>query len=118
HRPLSAIAAAASGGVPQARIRRVLADVAGPLAELHRQGQVHGAVAMSTIGLDSSGQAHLLTDPLVPAADAENAARIKGYAAFEQYTDDPERPCGPWTDIYGLAAVAHTLVVGAAPPDA
>lgn len=118
HRPLSAIAAAASGGVPQARILRVLADVAGPLADWHAQGHVHGAVAMSTIGLDSSGRAHLLAPPLAPAADAEGAVRIRGYAAFEQYTDDPERPCGPWTDVYALSAVAHALVVGAPPPDA
>src|SRR5690606_30446750 len=118
HRPLSAIAAAASGGVPPARILRVLADVAGPLADWHAQGRVHGAVAMSTIGLDSSGRAHLLAPPLAPAADAEGAVRIRGYAAFEQYTDDPERPCGPWTDVYALSAVAHALVVGAPPPDA
>ncbi|MBV7483541.1 hypothetical protein [Bordetella sp. BOR01] len=118
HRPLSAIAAAAGGGVPQARIRRVLADLAAPLAELHRQGGVHGAIAMSTIGLDSSGKAHLLVPPLEPAADAEGGARLEGYAAFEQYTDDPERPCGPWTDIYALSAVAHSLLVGAAPPGA
>ncbi|MBO1113996.1 hypothetical protein [Bordetella petrii] len=118
HRPLSAIAAAASGGVPQARIRRVLADLAGPLAELHSQGRVHGAIAMSTVGLDSAGKAHLLVPPLEPAADAEGGARLEGYAAFEQYTDDPERPCGPWTDIYALSAVAHTMLVGAAPPAA
>jgi len=118
HRPLSAIAAAASGGVPQARIRRVLADLAGPLAELHSQGRVHGAIAMSTVGLDSAGKAHLLVPPLEPAADAEGGARLEGYAAFEQYTDDPERPCGPWTDIYALSAVAHAMLVGAAPPAA
>ncbi|MBO9356831.1 hypothetical protein GG851_22800 [Bordetella petrii] len=118
HRPLSAIAAAASGGVPQARIRRVLADVAGQLAEVHAQGRAHGAVALSTVGLDSTGQAHLLVPPLMPAADAEGAARFEGYAAFEQYTDDPDKPCGPWTDAYALSAVAHALVVGAAPPGA
>jgi len=118
HRPLSAIAAAAGGGVPQARIRRVLADLAAPLAQLHAQGRVHGAIAMNTVGLDASGKAHLLVPPLEPAADAEGGVRLAGYAAFEQYTDDPERPCGPWTDIYALSAVAHAMLVGAAPPDA
>jgi len=118
HRPLSAIAAAASGGVPQARIRRVLADLAAPLAELHANGRVHGAIAMSTVGLDTTGKAHLLVPPLEPTADAEGGARMEGYAAFEQYTDDPERPCGPWTDIYALSALAHSLLVGFAPPAA
>src|SRR5690606_23961576 len=118
HRPLSAIAAAASGGVPQARIRRVLADLAAPLAELHANRRVHGAIAMSTVGLDTTGKAHLLVPPLEPTADAEGGARMEGYAAFEQYTDDPERPCGPWTDIYALSALAHSLLVGFAPPAA
>ncbi|MDM9559507.1 SRPBCC domain-containing protein [Bordetella petrii] len=118
HRPLSAIAAAAGGGVPQARIRRVLQDLLEPLARLHAQGQVHGAIAMSTIGLDTSGKTHLLVPPLEPAPDAEGTLRIGGYAAFEQYTDDPEHPCGPWTDVYALSAVAHTMVVGAPPPAA
>ncbi|OZI50591.1 PEGA domain-containing protein [Bordetella genomosp. 4] len=117
-RSLNVIAAAAKGGVPQARIRRVLADVAESLKPLHAQGGVHGGIAMSTIGLDASGKAHLLIPPLTPAADAESAARIDGYAAFEQYTDDPDSPCGPWTDIYALSAVAHTMLVGEAPPSA
>jgi len=118
YRPLSAIAAAAGGGVPQARIRRVLADLVAPLAQLHAQGRVHGAIAMNTVGLDASGKAHLLVPPLEPAPDAEGGVRIDGYAAFEQYTDDPERPCGPWTDIYALSAVAHAMLVGAPPPAA
>src|SRR5690606_26759917 len=117
-RPLNVIAAVANGGVPQARIRRVLADVAGSLRTLHTQGGVHGGIALSTIGLDAMGKAHLLTPPLAPSADAEDAARIHGYAAFEQYTDDPELPCGPWTDIYALSAVAHAMLIGQAPPSA
>lgn len=117
-RPLNVIAAAAKGGVPQARIRRVLADVAESLAPLHARGVVHGGIAMTTVGLDATGKAHVLTPPLEPRADAEGAARINGYAAFEQYTDDPDWPCGPWTDIYALSALAHAMVVGAAPPAA
>ncbi|CAM4015928.1 hypothetical protein [Bordetella tumulicola] len=117
-RPLNVIAAVANGGVPQARIRRVLADLAVPLAQLHAHRGVHGGIALSTIGLDASGKAHLMQPPLEPSADADNAARIEGYAAFEQYTDDPEWPCGPWTDVYALSAVAHTMLTGTAPPPA
>lgn len=117
-RPLNVIAAVANGGVPQARIRRVLADLAVPLTQLHAHRGVHGGIALSTIGLDASGKAHLMQPPLEPGADADNAARIEGYAAFEQYTDDPEWPCGPWTDVYALSAVAHTMLTGTAPPPA
>lgn len=117
-RTLNEIAAVASSGVSLARIRQVLMDVAEQLKPLHAQGRVHGGIAMSTIGLDASGKALLQTPPLTPCADAEDAARIDGYAAFEQYTDDPDSPCGPWTDIYALSAVAYTLLTGHVPPSA
>jgi cytoskeletal protein RodZ len=60
----------------------------------------------------------LATPPVQPAPDAEDAPRHAGFAAFEQYTDDPAYPCGPWTDVYGLAALAYFLATGSAPPSA
>ncbi|MVW78010.1 hypothetical protein [Bordetella sp. 02P26C-1] len=117
-RPLNLIAAVARGGVPQKRIQRVLAELIEALAPLHAEGRVHGGIATSTVGLDASGHAHLMHAPLSPAPDAEEATRIEGYAAFEQYTDDPDWQCGPWTDVYGLSALAHAMVMGAAPPGA
>jgi len=41
-----------------------------------------------------------------------------GYAPFELYTEAPEWPRGPWTDIYALSAVAYSLVTGQRPPAA
>ncbi|MGE8619341.1 MAG: hypothetical protein ACN6O0_16075 [Achromobacter spanius] len=76
------------------------------------------AGALDRVGLDASGQAMLATPPVRPAPDAEDAPRHAGYAAFEQYTDDPAYPCGPWTDVYGLAALAYFLATGSAPPSA
>lgn len=109
---------AAAGGMAPDRIRRILADLAVSLQELHRAGRAHGGIAPSTIGLDAAGRAHLLAPPLAPAANAEDARRHEGYAAFEQYTDDPDTPCGPWTDIYALSATACALLTGLAPPAA
>ncbi|MFF7058919.1 hypothetical protein ACFY89_19740 [Achromobacter spanius] len=74
--------------------------------------------ALDRVGLDASGQAMLATPPVQPAPDAEDAPRHAGYAAFEQYTDDPAYPCGSWTDVYGLAALAYFLATGSAPPSA
>lgn len=117
-RPLNRISAVAKGGVPEARVRRVLADLVQALAPWHAEGRIHGGIAVSSVGLDASGKAHLMTAPLSPSANAEDAGRVEGYAAFEQYTDDPDWACGPWTDVYGLSALAHAMVLGVAPPSA
>lgn len=109
---------AAAGGMAPDRVRRILADLAPSLRTLHRAGLAHGDIAPATIGLDEAGRAFLLTPPLEPAANAEHAPRRSGYAAFEQYTDDPDTPCGPWTDIYALSATACALLTGQAPPSA
>lgn len=122
----------------QGEITRIVAGLAASLAPLHAQGRVHGGihpaavgfdgvaldggasdrVALNSVGLDASGQAMLATPPVQPAPDAEDAPRHAGFAAFEQYTDDPAYPCGPWTDVYGLAALAYFLATGSAPPSA
>lgn len=109
---------AAAGGMGPDRVRRILADLAPALADLHRTGAVHGDISLSTIGLDESGRARLLSPPLMPAANAEYALHRDGYAAFEQYTDDPDTPCGPWTDIYALSATACALLTAMPPPPA
>jgi hypothetical protein len=117
-RPLSAIAATGAGGVPQARIRQLLADLIEPLSALHAWGRVHGGISTETIGRGESGPAQLLDPAGEPVPNGENAVRRPGFAAFEQYTDDPNSPCGPWTDIYALSAVAYSLVNGSPPRDA
>ncbi|ALM85390.1 hypothetical protein [Bordetella sp. N] len=140
-RPLDAIAATSQGGVPQSRVHRILTDLEAPLAALHEHGSMHGALSPATIGLDSNGKAHLMPRPGIATDAATRAGGVAGYgasgaapleadaseefdlpqagyAAFEQYADDALLPRGPWTDIYGLSAVACQLITGAPPPDA
>jgi len=116
YRPLSAIAATAAGGVPQARIKRVLAELVAPIQALHDQGLIRGDISVHTVGLDETGRAHLIvpgygTEPTPSGAEA-------GYAPPELSLAGPRWPRGPWTDIYALSAVAHSLVTGMPPPPA
>jgi len=117
-RPLNEIAATSSGGVPQSRVHRILTDLEAPLTALHEQGRMHGALSPATIGLDMNGKAHLMPRPPNSSDGDELDLPQAGYAAFEQYADDELLPRGPWTDVYGLSAVACQLITGAPPPDA
>ena len=118
HRPLSAIAATIAGGVPQSRIQRIIAELIPVLEGLHQEGRICGDISVHSVGLDESGRAHLMA----LSADKDPAERLQaltpGYAPFELYTESPDWPRGPWTDIYALSAVAYSLVAGQRPPPA
>ncbi|PTN41993.1 hypothetical protein DAI43_36440, partial [Achromobacter xylosoxidans] len=98
-------------------ILRVVAGLSASLAAMHEGGRAHGGICPDAVVRDGQGFA-VLAPPFDAAPDDEDAARHAGYAAFEQYTDDPGHSCGPWTDVYGLAALAYFLATGAAPPGA
>lgn len=117
HRPLSAIAATTAGGVPQKRIQRIIAELIPVLEDLHQHGRLCGDISVHSVGMDEDGKAHLMA--LAAAARTPDAPPLTpGYAPFELYTEASEWPRGPWTDIYALSAVAHSLVTGRRPPAA
>ncbi len=98
-------------------ILRLMAGLSAALASLHETGRARGDISPGALADDGAGGATLAQAPAA-MPDDEDAVRHAGYAAFEQYTDDPAYPCGPWTDVYGLAALARFLATGEAPPDA
>ena len=119
HRPLSAIAATTAGGVPESRVKRVLADLLAPLASIHERGRICADITTHSVGLDEAGRAHLLAAQAQPRQhDGQLPAPTPGFAPFEFYTQTPEWPRGPWSDIYSLCAVAHSLITGMLPPPA
>ncbi|ARP84225.1 hypothetical protein CAL12_27680 [Bordetella genomosp. 8] len=117
YRPLAAIAAASAGGVPQKRIGRVVSEIAPELMTAHRQGKVHGAISVHTVGLDEFGYAHLMVPALYPDHPG-SMEPASCFAAVEQFDPDPVHACGPWTDVYALCAVMCSLVSGTQPPHA
>jgi len=117
YRPLSAIAATSAGGVPQLRIARVLAELVAPLQALHDQGLIRADISIHSIGLDETGRAHLMSVAGPPyTIEPATGMPEPGYAAPELSVSGSQWPRGPWTDIYALGAVAHSLVTGRRPP--
>ncbi|WP_408578900.1 serine/threonine-protein kinase [Achromobacter xylosoxidans] len=115
---MSAIAASAAGGVPEARIKRLLSDLLPSLMGLHAQGEICGDISLDTVGMDEGARAHLLPELALPRSRRTGLTPIPGFAPFELYTDSAEWPRGPWTDVYALCAVMHALVIGLRPPPA
>ncbi|MGI9491171.1 MAG: right-handed parallel beta-helix repeat-containing protein [Geminicoccaceae bacterium] len=97
----------------------LFSTLAEAVAAIHAAGFIHRDLKPANIIVRSDGS------PVVVDFDA--AARMgrdqerqslltQGYAAPEQYrTDQPE---GPWTDVYGLAALGYRAILGEPPPPA
>lgn len=118
-RPLNAIAATTGGNVPQARIKRLLAELLAPLQALHDRGRICGDITTASVGLDENGRAHLMAVDTQPRqAEGAPAAPVAGFAPYEFYLQSPQWPRGPWSDIYSLSAVVHSLITGSLPPPA
>jgi len=112
----------ALSGPPDATVLRVWLDgLLGALAELHARGVVHGAVSPRKV-LMVPGRGPVLT-----GSDAVRAALISGstrsmmaslapgFMPVEQREPSADRPLGPWTDLYALAATLHFFVGGQMP---
>lgn len=104
----------------EAAIRRLLPMLFGALRVLHKAGYQHLDISPDNILLQENGLPVLL-DPgaarrsIGNVTDETETLLRPGYAPVEQYNDD-ENALGPWTDIYALGAVLHTLIVGSPPP--
>jgi non-specific serine/threonine protein kinase len=93
------------------------------LSLLHAHNVIHRDVSPDNILIRETGEPVLLDlgaarTVVAGMTQALTTVLKPGYAPIEQYADDGALEQGPWTDVYGLAAVVYFLYVGKAPPQA
>lgn len=125
---------AASGPLPAATAGAVVLDLARAVAELHRLGEVHGAISLDTLrrtpasagaeprtGAVRLAQFPLAGDPhqefpRVPAEQPEALEALGRQAAFvAPELMLPGRVCDTRSDVYAIGCVFHALVTGSPP---
>ncbi len=102
------------------QIRRLLAALCPGVEAIHAAGCLHRDLKPANI-LVPDIAAPIIADfgaavPMDQAGIDAESWLSQGYAAPEQYRADQGE--GPWTDLYGLAAVAYRALTGAPPPSA
>lgn len=112
-RPLSKELTLADGKLPEARLRKLFAELIGGLREVHQQQLLHLDIKPANIYLRRNGSPVLLDfgaarQALRRPGQPLTTMFTPGYAAPEQY--DAKAALGPWTDIYGLGACLYAML--------
>ncbi len=97
-------------------LKRFLVPFLDGLEAVHEKGLVHRDIKPSNIIVRHKDQSPVLID--FGAARRTDAAHFTailtaGYAPYEQYEESAAQ--GPWTDIYGVAAVLYRAATGIKP---
>ncbi len=98
---------------------RIIGPLLDGLQAVHASGLVHRDIKPSNIFIRHGDGSPVLLD--FGAARQEDSSHFtailtSGYAPIEQYEEASRQ--GPWTDIYGMAAVLYRAVTGGKPPSA
>jgi len=109
------------GSIEEAWIRRLLPPLFGAINTIHAAGYLHRDISLDNIQIQDN-QLPVLLDfgsarkEIGNLSDETEIMLKPGFAPIEQYSEEGEIEQGPWTDIYALGAVLHSLIVGHAPP--
>ena len=81
---------------------------------LHRQGKIHGAWDPESIWVQEDQRL------LMAAPEVDGGVRLASpWVALEQTAQAPSGiKCGPWTDVFGIAAIAAFMLTGQSPATA
>ena len=102
-------------------IRQLLPPLFGAISTIHQAGYLHRDIALDNIQIQDN-QLPVLLDfgsarkEIGNLSDETEIMLKPGYAPIEQYSEETDSDQGPWTDIYALGAVLHTLITGSPPP--
>src|SRR4051812_33642287 len=102
-------------------LRSMIDPLLAALEMLHDEGVYHRDIAPDNVLVNEAGQPvlldfgaarHLIAD----RSQAPTAIIKPRYAPIEQYAEATQVRQGPWTDLYGLAALVTFLIDGSPPP--
>jgi non-specific serine/threonine protein kinase len=101
-------------------IKQLLLPVFDAVATLHTKDVIHRDISPDNVMISPNGAATLLDlgaarMVLAGLTQALTTVLKPGYAPIEQYIDDGSLKQGPWTDVYGLAALVYYFATSQPP---
>ncbi len=107
--------------INEAWIRNLLPPLLSAIDTIHQEGYLHRDISLDNIQIQDNLLPVLLDfgsarKEIGNLSDETEIMLKPGFAPIEQYTENSENEQGPWTDIYALGAVLHTLIVDTPPP--